>query len=375
MRRSLLLLVGLGCGRVEFDALTGDAGGDGSNLAGDGAMPDGVVVPTAANYAFVSSMQFTPADFGGVTGADQACTTLATAAGLPGSYVAWLSSLQSDVVDRMGPARGWVRPDGRPFADTVADLAALRSYFPLILDERGTALEGVLVMTNTNIDGTHIGAEDCSGYTSSAGSFIAGMTSSSASYWTLGTSYSCSTAGFVYCFGISRSTPVPAPAPIPSRLAFLTDGNWIPSSGIASADALCQSEATAAGFGARTFRALLAGVGTTAVSRFDLSGLPWLRPDNTPLFEPASDLAVSGTQRTSFNQTLTTYAPGGVFAWLGAMTPTSAGTSATTCNDWSQTNGGIDAEAISVASHGYNSVFGIPTGCTQTAVRLMCLEL
>src|SRR5213592_2896892 len=92
-------------------------------------------VPTDANYVFVTSTTHAPDELGPAD-ADRICNARAQAAGLPGTYVAWLSSSTEPARDRLGSARGWVRLDGLPFTDTLADLAAGKVFYPVGLDER-----------------------------------------------------------------------------------------------------------------------------------------------------------------------------------------------------------------------------------------------
>jgi hypothetical protein len=63
------------------------------------------------NYAFASSAVYVPGSFGGLAGADEKCQTLATNAGLPGHFLAWLSTSTTDARSRFASARGWIRPD------------------------------------------------------------------------------------------------------------------------------------------------------------------------------------------------------------------------------------------------------------------------
>jgi len=93
-------------------------------LIDGGASPeaafDQAIEDLAVNFVFATSTSY-PADFGGLAGADAICNQHAGDAGLPGTYVAWLSTTTVDARDRLAGARGFVRPDGLPFADTVDD--------------------------------------------------------------------------------------------------------------------------------------------------------------------------------------------------------------------------------------------------------------
>src|SRR5690606_37464596 len=91
----------------------------------DGGDHDASVDPTEKhNVVFVTSTQQAAGSLGGLEGADALCRARAEAGGLPRpeSYVAWLSDDTVSAIDRLSGSRGWVRPDGRPFVDTLADL-------------------------------------------------------------------------------------------------------------------------------------------------------------------------------------------------------------------------------------------------------------
>ena len=68
----------------------------------------------------------------------------AQAAGLSGTFVALLSTSTVDAKSRLGTARGWVRTDGKPFADRQEDLfrsnCGSALYYPPRLDEFGNIL-------------------------------------------------------------------------------------------------------------------------------------------------------------------------------------------------------------------------------------------
>jgi hypothetical protein len=102
-------------------------------------------VPVAGNYAFVTSAKRMPAQIGGLTGGDAWCNELAAAVPLPGTYVAWLSAMGFDAETRVRAtnARGWSRPDGMPFADTIDDIVAGNVLYPLRLDETGSDVSTV----------------------------------------------------------------------------------------------------------------------------------------------------------------------------------------------------------------------------------------
>ena len=95
---------------------------------------------------------------GGAQLYDSQCNSLATAAGINdvtgNAFVAWMSDATSNARARLGAsARGWVRMDGRPFADTQSDLFSNNVVFhPIRLDENGTDPGRQLVLTGANTD-------------------------------------------------------------------------------------------------------------------------------------------------------------------------------------------------------------------------------
>jgi len=152
MRAVLTLVLFAACGRMGFDPFGGGAGGDaaGANDAwtGDAMLP--------GNLAFVTSTLHPLSSIGGVQNADAICNMRATEANLPGTYVAWLSSATSNARDRIGTtARGWRRMDGRPFADTLAEIAINKTAYPIIFEENGQRLAGATIGTGTLYTGNY----------------------------------------------------------------------------------------------------------------------------------------------------------------------------------------------------------------------------
>src|SRR5204863_1553574 len=202
------------------------------------------------------------------------------AGGLPGTYVAWLSSSTVDAKDRLGTARGWVRRDLRPVVDTVADLIAGRIRYPIRVDELGNdhSLGTVAVFTGTQPDGTGLSDGTCLDFTATNGSAIVGELTGGAVKWTqLGApSVFCGAHTALYCFGIDRATALPE-EPAPQRRAFVSANTFASGNGIGPADTLCTDEAVNAGL-AGTFRALLGTTTASPASRF-MIGAPWSRMD------------------------------------------------------------------------------------------------
>jgi hypothetical protein len=115
-----------------------------------------------------------PMDYGGLAGADALCQAAAEDAGLPGTFMAWLSGgLGVGVVDRFNLDGGpFVLTDGTEIAADWADLTDGTLAAPIVFDADG-AEHGVvsdfpetLVITHTNADGSAAGGfAPCAAYT------------------------------------------------------------------------------------------------------------------------------------------------------------------------------------------------------------------
>ena len=274
MRGSIAITIALSaCGKVGF---SGDAGPDAQV---DASAP-------AANYAFVTSTTQLPTTFGAdLSGADAVCMQRAAAAGLPGRYVAWLSSPTVNARDRLQGARGWIRVDGKPVVDRVEDLIAGHMYYPIRLDEFGDDIgdSGPEAATATLAAGTE--DFDCDGYTNPATGIRQGLPWYTMDGWTTDTIASCTSVLRLYCFGVDRSVMLPPPQ-AQGRVAFVTAQPFTMGGGLPAADAHCMSEAQL-GHLTGSFRAMLGTAGASASSRFDLNGSPWVRVDGVLLADSA----------------------------------------------------------------------------------------
>ncbi len=330
----------------------------------------------APNIAFVTSKAYN-GDLGGLAGADQLCQDLAEAAGLPANtYVPWLSTPSVNAIDRFGNARGWVRVDGKPLADTIADITAGRMFHPLRVDEFGNfddTTSGFVWTGNINWAGS---GESCNGWTSSdQGRGEVGTSDGMGYVFRDFGSIDCRGSARLYCFGVDNNARVTA-VPAIGRIAFITRDSWVPGGGVATADQLCQDEAMQAGLNG-TFKALLAADGASAASRFNSDGSPWVRPDGVVIAPTGAELFSSDYIDSAIYQSadgLQYYANYGV--WTGAIDPTTAGTSDTTCKNWTDSSDGNIA--ISGRS-GFTAqwkffAFDPDDRCSATWKHLYCLQ-
>jgi hypothetical protein len=273
-----------------------------------------------------------------VSGADQLCGAEATAAGLSGHYVAWISNTATPFTTRYlannttsRPPRGWLRPDGKPFLDfLVAGDDTNHVLYPNYLTAAGTPLTGnTTVWSGLNNDLS--ANRDCTDWTltDNTGQVNNGTAAAGDISWPDSTVSTCDTSARLFCFQTDYTAVLPTPSPVPSpfKWAFMTLG-VDPSGGLSAFDARCDSDAIAAGLSTTTgkFAALVAPPGATASSRFTTSGFPYVRTDgvlvvaaDTDLFQVAPVL-VAPIDRDARN----VQAPGD-YAWLGAANPVAAG--------------------------------------------------
>ncbi|SFF35796.1 hypothetical protein SAMN02745121_08365 [Nannocystis exedens] len=150
---------------------------------------------------FVSSTYYT-GNMGGLDGAAASCTARAAAAGLGGTWQAWLSSATSTPLTRFTPSTsGYARVDGIIIADDWADLLDGTLDAPISLTEFGTAANGAGVWTGTNADGT-AALYMCGGFTTTqtyhgeTGSFSA----TNATWSKADQPLTCAGTRRIYCF-------------------------------------------------------------------------------------------------------------------------------------------------------------------------------
>jgi hypothetical protein len=151
---------------------------------------------------FVTSTMST-GNLGGLAGADTSCTNLATAAGLPGTYKAWLSTSGNDASTRLSHATvPYYLVDGTTkVADNWNDLTDGSIAHAINLDEHGNATGGEEAWIGTGTSGQAFGV-DCAGWTSGVSSSLAevGISSASNGTWTSAYSQFCDrTSVRLYC--------------------------------------------------------------------------------------------------------------------------------------------------------------------------------
>lgn len=239
LARSLLALVAVsGCGRLGFSAHEGQGDAAGSDAS-----------ESRANLAFVTANQY-DGDLGGPAGADLLCTSEAANAGLTGDFVALLwAADRPDPTALLAGSRGWQLPSGEWIADLPGEIATGAFLHPLNAMPSGVRVgepnEGFRFWTGQL-------AGSCDDWRSTT---TAGDQAYVPQYARLSDgALACSDRYRIACFerGFSVAPVLP---PITHKRLFVTASTWSPGGGVASADAVCEAEASANGIGAS--RALL----------------------------------------------------------------------------------------------------------------------
>lgn len=320
--------------------------------------------PMQANLIFVSSSQ-PGTKLGSEAAYDAECNRLATAAGLNSeagnAYVAWVSGT-TKATGRLGSsARGWVRLDGRPFADSQASLLAnQRVWNPVRFDEWGQERWSGGVMTGTFFDGsaasTGANGGTCQGWTLDAGDyFVGGFGHMGPFAWTDRSGFACSPQARVYCMGRTRSSVV-APAPVAGKRIWLTNTPYVV--GAMTPDQKCSIEKPPGGV---TAAALIAYTSRPASAALNMNTL-YVRMDGVPIglgSEIVAAAQAGGILGSGLWQSVDgTYRdiPNGR-VWTGSADLTSLGSDAYTCANWtsgSKDRSGIQGGAFASSSWFFN---------------------
>jgi hypothetical protein len=156
---------------------------------------------TCSKLVFVTSTSH-DGNLGGLDGADAICNSLASAAGLPGQYKAWLADDLQAPADRFSHSTvPYKRRDGATIANDWADLTDGAIAAPINLNEFGAMVAPDFVWTNVFGPGTAYGGPNCFNWASGAPEFgVVGSAESVSAGWTLYYAGSCDSAFRLYCF-------------------------------------------------------------------------------------------------------------------------------------------------------------------------------
>jgi hypothetical protein len=303
-------------------------------------MPDGDVTavftpaPITANRVFVSA----PATLGtGRADLDATCAAEAAAASLGGGpWIAFVSTSTEDATARLAGSRGWVRIDGLPLFDTIADLGTDRVPRGVSLAASGIARPYSFVLTGS--DGFGHADQTCADWTGGTQS-QGGLSDAAGQYVVGGTVSGC--AGALYCIETGKSvaiTTTPPSFPV-GRYVFVSSA-FEGLTGIAGADLLCQNEAGAGGLPG-SYKALLATTTESALDHVGSLAGPWRRPDGASVTRTGLDIG-------SFTTSLSTTNLGAPVSAFVAFGGSSLGAVATdgACGDWTTNSAAQQGTAL-----------------------------
>ena len=304
-----------------------------------------------ANLIFMTGPTV-PANLGSAAAYDPKCNEIATSAGINTAsgdgYIAYISDAALSAPSRVGTtARGWVRLDGKPFADTLTNLTTLDGavYNDISFDERGNALVSSYAFTGTLPTGAWDSMFSCNGWTTTSADVRVdvGRADGGPNHWVTGATVPCDAPASLICVGKTRASVVVPVVTAGKRIWQST--SYFKAGDSQSPDAKCGAERPA---GVADGRALIATTTRQAATVLDPAAV-YVRPDGTrvgtgALIAQGFGLE-SGIWQTATGQYQSRYA-----VWTGSATPSAVGTISSTCNDWQDT---------SSASFGTSGVSGL----------------
>lgn len=350
-----------GADNVAGQGGTGGQGGDQSDP-----------LPVRPNFVFVSSKKYVPKALGGLEGADTQCSELATAAGLDGHFVAWLSTSTVDAKDRLGAASAWRNTQNNPFADQPNELFGDEQvYQPVRFDENGDAVTG-LVATGTSPRGV-AAAENCNDWSSDSGSaaLVTGDPTAGSALWTADyDGSSCAEQYHLYCFQIDYAG-VDYPTPSQGRTVFVSSQPFVlGAQGRDAADQLCATDAATANLGGGPYLALLGNASSSALDRLTQPTRPWVRPDGMVVANGNSAFSF-GPLNTPITQLADSSHAGGV-AIFGA--PKIGDKADLNCENWTNPNAAVPAVIHGTTGYTDARWFAAETAACSQSARVLCVE-
>jgi hypothetical protein len=158
------------------------------------------ITPQSGRIAFVTTQPLT-VDFGGLTTADNLCSSEAALARLPGTYLAALATTTAAWSSRFDlSGANWVRLDGVPLAASTLALAQGTLDVPLNVASSGAYIGGAPVLSGSMAP-TQLGATGftCGDWTNALGAALYGVADTATDvFYSVGGTTSCNAP--IYCF-------------------------------------------------------------------------------------------------------------------------------------------------------------------------------
>jgi hypothetical protein len=328
------------------------------------------IFTTAATYTQTAVQNLgTGPDAGSkmLSGADAICAT----AGGAGTWMAFLSRSGVNARDRIpASARGWVRPDGLPFGDSLSSILDTGEvFYPPVLDEHNNPV----APTDTSWTGGPTGSSSstCTDWTNTSSSVVTGGTVGGGSYsWAgdfLNSASVCNATMHLVCMQTDYFAVVGPPAlPANPRYMFVTSSQTPGSNTLSGMDSRCASES--AGLPG-TYHAFVAVNGSSPASRFTATGAIVVRPDGVVISTTDTSLLSGGTILAPISKE----GPGfgylnfEGYAWTGTTAANANGTTSNTCynaSSWS-TKLNPNVGQAGVATHSGDWLNNGTHGCPQ----------
>ena len=162
------------------------------------------------NIMFVTSTT-SNGSLGGLAGADTACKDRAAAAGLPGNYVAYLSTSTITAPSRVGAASGWVRTDRRVVMNSITQmhLGTLVNPPQLAEDMSDVSATFPFAWTGTSVAGTFLSSCGSTPWGGPQGGTNVGRIDQTNSTVVNSMTTTCDVPHRLYCLGIDRTATAP----------------------------------------------------------------------------------------------------------------------------------------------------------------------
>jgi hypothetical protein len=358
-----------GRGGATGAGAAGKGGAAGAGVAGTGG---GGSPPTGAlNLVFMTSETF-PTTLGSAEAYDEKCNQVATRAGLNDesgdAFVALVSDSNSLAIERLAGARGWVRMDGQPFADTLESLQMDKIFNTIRFDENGADVGGDFEqsLALTGVDPALGLSDNCSNWTSSslADLVTAGFAEGGPNSWAAGHGTYCNSVLGLICMGKSKNAPL-LPIAVAGLKIWVSDWGF-PAATPQDPDTACQA---ARPNGVDAAAALIARTDASAAEVLDPQA-NYVRPDGT-FVGTGAQLAQGIRLASGIWQTADGSYVDGV-AWTGSAYPDQPGTISGTCSNWtSQTGGPALMGDITYTTFWW----GQPGLDCDAGLRLYCVEI
>lgn len=156
--------------------------------------------PARPKWAFILGADYDGALIGGLAGADAKCADQASGAGLPGTYVAWLSTSSTFAPNRLrSDLTPYALVDGTKIATSKLALSSGTLLHAIDLTASGVP-RVTYVWTGTLPDGTTAAGATCTNWTSNSTLGGRGWAGDTAGTWTYHSNESCAAARPFYCF-------------------------------------------------------------------------------------------------------------------------------------------------------------------------------